>query len=125
MNGLIDHTVYMEKMNVPESLPALGWIFTGVLLVVAIVCWAAGAGKIPLNGAVGLRIPPLTRNAAAWKAGHAAGVVPAVVAFAVGLVCCLVGLFAPTLYWGAIAALIGGLVWVVIAAVRASHAAEI
>jgi len=120
----VDQTICMEKVSVPESLPTLGWVFTGVLLMVAVICWAAGAGKIPLNGAVGLRIPPLTRSTAAWKAGHAAGVVPAVVVFAVGLVCCIVALLAPTLYWGAIAALIGGLVWVVIAAVPAANAAE-
>ncbi len=115
----------MEKLNVPDGFSTLGWVFTAVLLMVAVICWAAGAGKIPLNGAVGLRIPPLTHSEAAWKSGHAAGTAPALIAFAVGLVSCAVGLFFPVAYWAAIAALVGGLVWVVVAAVRAANTANV
>lgn len=110
----------MDNISVPESVPALGWVFTGVLLLVAIICWAAGRGKIELNGTIGLRIPPLTHSTEAWMSGHAAGVRPAAIAFVVGLVLCVIGIFAPVAFWGAIVAFVGGLVWVTVAAVRAA-----
>jgi len=113
----------METPNEAGSLPVLGWVFAALLLMIALICWVAGSGKIAPNGAVGLRIPPLTRSTSAWKAGHAAGVAPASIAFVVALVCSVVGLFAPPAYWGAVAALVGGLIWVIAAAVRAANAA--
>lgn len=119
----IRQNIAMETLNDPEALPILGWVSTAVLLLVAIICRAAGTGRIQLNGVVGLRIPPLTQSPAAWQVGHGAGVLPASVAFAVALISSVAGLFAPIGYWGAVAALVGGLIWVVFAAMRAANTA--
>lgn len=92
-----------------QALSALGWTFTAVLLLVVLICWAAGSGMLQANSTIGIRIPPVTLSDAAWKAGHAAGRIPALVAFAVSLVCSAVGLFESLAYFGAITAFIGGL----------------
>ena len=44
-----------------------------------------------------VRLPALMRSAAAWRAGHAAGVGPAAVAFVVAVVCSAIGLNLDTL----------------------------
>ena len=105
------------------GLASIGWVFTAVLLVIAVICWAAGRGKIAINGVVGIRIPSLKRSEAAWRAGHAAGAMPACIAFGVAVVCSVIGLFASPAYWGTFVALVGGLVWVVVSAARAANAA--
>jgi hypothetical protein len=101
----------------------LRWVFTAVLLALAIINWAAGHGYIELNSTIGIRIPPLQRSESAWRAGHAAGVVPAAVAFTVSLICSIVGLFAGVAVWGVVVAFVGGLVWSITVAVRAANAA--
>ena len=107
--------------SVSMPLTLLGWVFTGLLLVLVVTCIAASRGALPLNHYFGVRLPALMRSDAAWRAGHAAGAVPAAIAFAVALVCSAIGLAAPAAYWGSIVAMAGGVVWVF---VRASGAAN-
>lgn len=105
------------------GVAALGWVATGLLLLITLINLAAGGGRIPPNSTVGIRIPPLQRSEGAWTAGHAAGVKPAAIAFCAAGVCSIIGLLAPVAYWGAIAAFVGGLVWVIASAVRAANSA--
>lgn len=98
----------------------LAWVFTTLLLVLFVACILASRGAIPRNHWFGIRLPPLKRNDAAWRAGHAAGVAPAAVVFVIALVCCLMGAAAPIAFWGAIVAFAGGLVWVGGEATRAA-----
>ncbi|MGA7203933.1 MAG: hypothetical protein WBX27_04795 [Specibacter sp.] len=100
----------------------LAWLFTALMLVLVVVCIAAGRGAIPVNHLIGVRIPALKRSPGAWRAGHAAGVFPAGVAFIVGLVFSLFGFVTPMAYWGSIVAFLGGVVWVFIRASRAAKA---
>lgn len=100
--------------------PGVAWVFTGLLLMIALICWAAGKGMIAPNGLVGLRIPPLTLSDSAWRAGHAAAALPASIAFGGALACHIVGLFEPPADWGPFVALIGGGAWILTAAVRAA-----
>ena len=112
----------MHTQDAAATLAALGWIFTGLLLLVAVLCIAAARGAIASNNFVGLRLPALTRDEGSWRAGHAAGQVPAIVAFAIALVFSFLGLVSSVAYWGAIAAFVGGLTWIVIRATRAANA---
>jgi len=105
-----------------EPLILLAWLFTGLLLLLVVVCIAAGRGAIPVNHLIGIRIPALKRSAAAWRAGHAAGVFPALVALVVGLAFSLLGLVTNGAYWGSIVAFAGGVAWVFIRATRAAKA---
>lgn len=104
------------------GVAALGWVATGLLLLITLINLAADGGRIPPNSTFGIRIPPLQRSEGAWTAGHAAGVKPAAIAFCAG-VCSIIGLFAPVAYWGAIAAFVGDLVSVIASAVRAANSA--
>ncbi|WP_136609158.1 hypothetical protein [Sinomonas albida] len=113
----------MGTHDAAAALPVLGWVFTGVLLLIILISRAAGDGRIPPNGTIGIRIPQLQRSDAAWAAGHAAGVRPAAIACCAAAACSLLGLFTPVAYWGAIAAFAGGLTWVLTAAVRAANSA--
>jgi len=100
----------------------LAWVFTGLLLVMVVVSALAGRGVIPLNHLVGIRIPPVERSDAAWRAGHSAAVVPAVIAFVVAAIFSVLGLFVFALYWGAVVAFVGGVVWVLVAATAGARA---
>lgn len=100
--------------------PDVAWVFTGLLLMTALICWAAGKGVLAVNGWVGIRVPPLTLSESAWRAGHAAAVLPACIALGAALVCSIVGLFEPPAGGGPFVALIGGLAWLITAAVRAA-----
>ncbi len=91
-----------------SPIVVLGWVFTGLLLVLVVVSALAARGRIRLNRLVGVRLPALMRSESAWQAGHAAAVVPAVIAFAVAAICSVAGLFASVWYWGAIVAFVGG-----------------
>lgn len=104
-------------------VPALlSWVFTALLLVLALVSIAAGRGAIPLNRVVGIRFPAVMRGQAQWRAGHAAAVLPAVVACGCAFVFAFLGGFVPALYWGSVAAFVLGLIWVVVRATRAAAA---
>lgn len=104
-----------------EIVPVLVWIFTGLLLLLVVACVMAGHGAIPLNHFFGVRIPALMRNEAAWRAGHAAARVPAVVAFVLALLCSALGMIAPAAYIGTFIAFIGGVVWVGFTASKAAR----
>ena len=99
----------------------LAWVFTALLLILFLACIAAGRGVIPRNHWFGIRLPPLKRSDAAWRAGHAAGVAPSAVVFVIALVCCFMGATAPIAFWGAIVAFVGGLAWVGSEAIRAAN----
>jgi hypothetical protein len=103
-------------------VPVLAWLFTALLLFLEAVCVAASRGAIRLNHIIGVRLPPVMRSEATWRAGHAAGILPASIAFAVALVCCLIGIAAPPFYIGAIIAFVGGFVWVVVRSIAAADA---
>ena len=75
------------------------------------------------HSVVGLRVPALTRSEDAWRSGHAAGQVPALVSFVVALVFSMLGLASPLAYWGTLAVFLGGLTWIVIRASSAANAA--
>ncbi|GAA1050900.1 SdpI family protein [Arthrobacter russicus] len=101
----------------------LGWVFTGLLLLLCLASFAAGRGMIPPNHFFGIRIPPLRRSAAAWRAGHAAAVLPALVAFVLSLLCSILGTITPAASIGSITVFIAGLLWTVLSAIRAADAA--
>jgi hypothetical protein len=98
----------------------LGWVFTGLLLLLVVVCALAGRGTLRLNHLVGIRLAPLLRDEDAWRRGHAAAVGPSVVAFVVAAICSVTGLFAPAVAGGAIIAFVLGFVWVCIVSTRAA-----
>ncbi|OIQ81789.1 hypothetical protein GALL_364390 [mine drainage metagenome] len=103
-----------------DRLATIAWSFTALLLVSVAICRLAGRGTIVPNGFVGIRIPSVMYSDAAWKAGHAAAVVPAVCGFGSAAVCSIAGLVLPVAYWGAIIAFIGAISWMVVAANRAA-----
>jgi len=57
----------------------------------------------------------------AWRAGHAAAVMPATVAFVVALIAAIVGIFVPAVYAVAVIVAVLGTIWVF---VRATNAAK-
>ncbi|MCU1527566.1 MAG: hypothetical protein JWP75_1329 [Frondihabitans sp.] len=103
-----------------EPVPVLGWVFTGLLFVLTVFSVAAGRGLVPKNHFAGIRFPALMRSDAAWRAGHAAAVFPAGIAFVVGLAFSVIGIIAPAAQWGSIVAFVGGLIWVVARATKAA-----
>ncbi|MGA1838632.1 SdpI family protein [Herbiconiux sp. 11R-BC] len=109
-------------MNSGSTFPLalLGWVFTGLLLVLLIACVAAGQGVLRRNHVFGVRFPAMMRSDAAWRRGHLAGVLPAGIAFAVAAICSTVGLSVPLAYGGTIVAFVGGVIWVVLRASRAA-----
>lgn len=106
-----------------EPLTLLAWIFTALALLLLIVSLAASRGTIPINHFLGIRIPPLKRSEAAWRAGHLAAVLPAALALALSIVFSVVGLIDPVSYWGTIIVFVCAVVWTFIAASRAALAA--
>ncbi|MGW6377936.1 SdpI family protein [Rhodococcus sp. NPDC055112] len=113
----------MTTNDVPGALIDVAWVFTGLLLLLVVVCVAAGRGAIPVNSFVGIRIPALKRSEAAWRVGHAAAVMPGVTAFVIAGICSGIGLGAPVAYWGTIIAMVGGVIWVFVRAARAADVA--
>ena len=104
------------------ELTVLAWTFTGLPFVLVAACLAAGRGAIPRIPFCGIQTPSLMRSDTAWQAGHTATAIPAAVAVAVGLTSISDGLAEPVAYWGAIVALLSGLVWVFITSSRAAKA---
>lgn len=114
----------MDAQQTAIPLILLGWVFTGLLLLLLITCLIAGRGSLPLNPFFGVRIPTVMRDARTWRAGHAAGVLPAAVTFVVALLCSGIGLAIPGFYWGAIGVFVVGVVWVFIRASSAARTVE-
>lgn len=112
----------MSADQASVGLAALGWVFTAVLLLVLIICAAAGRGWLTRNPVAGLRLPALMRSDEAWRSGHAAGVVPATIALAAAAGGSIAGLWTPWMYWASVAVFVAGIVWVVAAASRAANA---
>jgi hypothetical protein len=106
------------------ALPILAWVFTGLLLVLLLVALAAGRGAIPVNHFVGIRLPPLERSDTAWQLGHRAAVAPTTVAFVVALVFAVIGLAVPALDVVVVFCFVVGLIWSMVAAVRAARTGE-
>lgn len=114
----------MPSLTAVSSLLAvLGWIFTALLVVLVVACVGAARGAIPVNHLFGVRLPVLMRSEAAWRAGHAAAIVPAVCAAAVALTASSVAIAFPGAHLVAIAAFAGGVPWVFVRASRAATAA--
>ncbi|PPF63407.1 hypothetical protein C5E11_07690 [Clavibacter michiganensis] len=110
----------METQDPVGALVIMGWLSAGLLLMIVIVCLAARRGSLTVNPMVGLRLSSLMRDEDSWQVGHAAAVVPALIALAFAVTFDLVGMVSLLAYWGAIAAFVVGLVVVFI---RASKAA--
>jgi hypothetical protein len=108
-----------------SSLVILGWVFTGLLLMLLITAIATGRGRIPLNHFFGIRLPDLLRSNSAWRAGHRAAVVPAGIAFGVSLLASVVALFVPITYWVSIIAFAAGVAWVFLRASAAAKASTV
>ncbi|MBW4041489.1 MAG: hypothetical protein HIU86_05105 [Acidobacteria bacterium] len=104
-------------------LAVLGWLFTALLLVLVVASVAASRGAIPANHLFGVRLPVMMRSAAAWRAGHAAAVLPAACAFAVALTSSSIAIALPGASVVAIAAFVVGVVSVFVRASRAGAAA--
>lgn len=105
-------------------LTVLAWVFTVLLLVLAVTCVVAGRGRLARNRYFGVKLPALERSDEAWRAGHAAAVLPAMVAFVVAAVASIVGLIAPAIYCVTIVVAIAGVVWVFARATAAARRQE-
>jgi ABC-type branched-subunit amino acid transport system permease subunit len=101
-----------------------------VLLVVAcvampVVMALCANGRIRLNHAVGIRIPPVTDSEDSWRRGHRAAVVPSTVFAVVSAAVLVLVLVVPALrldgIWLALGSLLIGLGWATFAAVRAAR----
>jgi SdpI/YfhL protein family len=110
-------------MTIGTPPAEVGWILAAVLLVIAVVSAAAGRGAIRRNPYAGIRLPPLQRSEAAWRAGHAAAVVPSIVAFVVTMVASAIAIALPVVEWAAVVAFVLGAVWAVTLAARRANAA--
>lgn len=111
----------METQDPVAAIIVLGWVSVGVLLLIVIICVAPGRGSLSLNHFIGLRVPALMSDEESWRVGHAAAILPAIASLVLAFVFSVVGIVFVFAYWGAIAALIVGLIWIV---VRASGAAR-
>jgi len=99
--------------------PVVAWILTGLLCMLAVTSGETARGAIPPNHWFGIRLRPLLRSPAAWRAGHAAAVAPATIAFAVTLAVAVLGSFVP-ISGVAIATFIAGVAWTFVRASRAA-----
>ncbi|GAA2231624.1 SdpI family protein [Herbiconiux moechotypicola] len=101
-------------------VPVLGWVFTGLLAVLVVACVTAARGIVPVNSLFGVRTAAVMRSPAAWRAGHAVGILPSAVAFVLALGFSLVGLAVSAVSVGAIVVFAGGVLWVIVASGRAA-----
>lgn len=111
----------MDTQDPLAGLVITGWIAAALLLLIVVICLAAKRGSLPLNHTIGLRVPALMRDENSWQVGHAAALVPALSSLAVAIAFDLIGLASALAYWGAIATLVAGLVWIVVRASRAAR----
>ncbi|WP_162819094.1 SdpI family protein [Leifsonia aquatica] len=107
-----------------NAITPVGWVFTALLLVLVIACVLAGNGTLKRNHLFGVRIPSVLRDDDAWRAGHAAGMLPATIAFVTAMVGELVGLVLPLAHVVTVVAFVAGVVAVLIAASRAAKRAS-
>lgn len=106
----------------PGWLAIVTWVFTALLLLLAIVSTLAARGSIRRNFFLGIRMPQLQRSDVAWRAGHSAAVLPAWIGFSGAFICAIVGIFVPPVHWGVVALFVATAVWTFVVAVRAADA---
>lgn len=101
----------------------IGAVGLGLIVVFAL----CARGVIPPGWAVGIRLPALQQSDAAWRAGHAAALVPYTVFAIVGAVLALSPLVFPGLADGAplltTAAVLVGVIFGSVRGVRAANSA--
>jgi len=107
----------------PTWLTIVTWVFTTLLLILAIVSMIAARGRLAPNSFIGIRTPQLKRDDSAWRAGHAAAVPFAWVGFVVALICVVLGLLVPQVHWGVVAVFPITVVVVFVVATRAANKA--
>ncbi|MBF4633547.1 SdpI family protein [Agreia pratensis] len=110
----------MQTQDPVAALILLGWLSAGLLLMIAVICLAAKRGSLTVNPMVGLRLPSLMRDEESWRVGHAAALMPALIALVLAVAFDLIGLVALPAYGVAIAAFVVGLVVCVIRASKAT-----
>ncbi|MGN6125451.1 MAG: SdpI family protein [Humibacter sp.] len=104
------------------AVSVLAWVFTVLLAVLFVTCVLASRDRVSENRYFGLKLPALLRSEAAWRNGHRAAILPAGIMVVIALVCAIIGLSVPAVYWGSIAAFVIGVVWTMLAATRAARA---
>lgn len=110
----------METAFGPVWLTITTWVFTALLLFLAIVSSSAARGAIAPNPLVGIRTPKVRSSARAWRAGHAAAAPVAWAGFGVALVCAVVGLAVQQVRFGVVATFAITVVLVFLVATRAA-----
>jgi hypothetical protein len=114
----------MDTQDPIAGLAIIGWVAAGLFLLIVAICIAAKRGSLSLNHMIGLRVPALMRDEKSWQVGHAAALAPALISLAVATAFDLVGIASALFYWGAVAMLVAGLIWIVVRASRAAVLAE-
>lgn len=104
-------------------LTILTWVFTSLLLLLAVVSAIAARGSLAPNFFIGIRTPQLNRSESAWRAGHAAAVPVAWVGFVVAFIFAIVGILVPPVHWGVLAVFAITLIIVFAVATRAANKA--
>jgi uncharacterized membrane protein len=84
-------------------LAIVTWVFTTLLLLLALVSTIAAHGRLAPNSLIGIRTPQLKRSESAWRAGHAAAVPLAWTGFVVALICAIFGFLFAEVRWGVVA----------------------
>ena len=119
-----------SRDSVTSGLFTLSIALPLALLVVALLCRAAGSGRLKRNGFAGIRLSSTMANEDAWRRGHRAAERPAWLGFIVALVAAAVGWLArssPTAVDVSVAvvcvAFVAAFIWSVAAAVRAARSA--
>lgn len=108
----------------PAVLAILAWVFTALLLFLFIVALLASRGTIPRNHILGIRLPPLFESDAAWRAGHAAAIMPALVGFIGAFLCACAGAAYWPIRWGVAFFFVLSFGWAAVVAVRAANATD-
>ena len=99
-------------------LTVLGWVFTGLLLVLFGACVGAGRGGFPRSN-VSVTCPD---GGAMQRGGLPLGWFSLVLPILVALVRSVIGLAQSAAYWGSIAAMAAVVIWVFVRASRAANA---
>ncbi|WP_187288850.1 hypothetical protein [Microbacterium sp. B19] len=99
----------------------IGAVGLGLIAVIAL----CASGVIPRGWAVGIRLPALQQSDAAWRAGHAAALVPYAVFAVVGALLALSPLvFLSLADWAPLLTTVAVLVGLIVGSVRGVRAAN-
>ena len=115
--------VSVSYVDALREATLLAWVFSALLLLLAVISTLAARGTLRRNHGMGIRLPALFASDAAWQAGHAAAVTPAWVGFAFALASDLAGIIEPVARWATIAVFVATVIWALTAAIRAAHRA--